>query len=68
MPALMRYGDDIIVAWDADNPATNICLDVALDMACGLVTREVAAKGLPIDFTNIDRVINSIEKKANGLG
>ena len=37
-------------------------------MACGLATREATAKGQPIDFTTINRTINSIEKKANGLG
>jgi hypothetical protein len=68
MPPLMHYGDDIIVAWDSNNPATNICLDAALTMACGLATREAAAKGQPIDFTAIDRTINSIETKATGLG
>jgi hypothetical protein len=68
MPTLKCYGDDIIVTWDAENPATNICLDIALDAACGLATREAAAKGQPIDFTAIDRTINRIEKKADGLG
>jgi hypothetical protein len=68
MAPLMRYGDDIIVAWDADNSATNICLDAALDLACGLATREAAAKDQSIDFAAVDRTINSVEKKATGLG
>ena len=37
-------------------------------MACGLATREATAKGQPIDFTTINRTINSIETKATGLG
>lgn len=67
MAPLMHCGDDIIVAWDADNPATDICLDAALTMACGLATREAAAKGQAIDFTAIDRTIISVEKTATGL-
>jgi hypothetical protein len=68
MVPLEHYSDDIIVAWDADNPATNICLDTALDMACELATREAAAKGQSNDLTAINRTINSIEKKATDLG
>ena len=55
MLPLMRYGDDIIVTWDADNPVTNISLDAALDMACGLLTHEAATKGQPIDFDRVAR-------------
>jgi len=69
MPAFKPYGNDLVVKWDDEDPATDVYLDAAADVACALATRQAAEKkGQSVDFTNIDRAINSIEKKANGLG
>jgi hypothetical protein len=58
-----------VVKWDDEDPATNVYLDAAADVACALATRHAAEKkGQSVDFTAIDRTINSIEKNATGLG
>jgi hypothetical protein len=70
MPDFKLYGNDtIVVKWDDEDPATNIYLDAAADVACALATRQAAEKkGQSVDFTAIDRTINSIENNATGLG
>ena len=63
-----RCGHDVFVAWDAEDPATDLFLSVGMNLARALCVRtrqERAAQ--KADFTEIDRAILEIEKRAASL-
>jgi hypothetical protein len=68
MEPLARYGADVLVAWDAEDPSTDAFLLAALEITRALCVRTHAAADLAqIDFTPIDRAILDIEKRVQNL-
>jgi hypothetical protein len=69
MPAFKRYDNDtILMKWDDEDPATDVYLDAAVDVACALATCQAAEKeGESVDFTAIDRTINGIERSTGAF-
>jgi hypothetical protein len=68
MEPLVRYGADVIVVWDAEDPQTDAYLRAAVEISRALCVRcHQASERLAIDFGPIDRAINEIEKKAKNL-
>ncbi len=66
--AFARYGADVIVAWDAEDPQTDSYLRAALEISRALCVRcQQDAERRQIDFGPIDAAINEIEKKAKNL-
>ena len=65
---LARYGDDVVVLWDAEDPATDVYLGAALSIAKALCARGVAGNGvLGIDIEALEKAIREIERQVNGL-
>lgn len=68
MEPLARFGNDIVVIWDHENPAHDIYLRVALTLARALCVRdEQRSAADSADLEQIDRAINEIEKRAGEL-
>lgn len=68
MEPLARYGADVIVAWDAEDPTTDAFLLAALEISRALCVRmQATAERARIDFTPIDRAILDIEKRVQNL-
>lgn len=65
---LGRYGQDIIVVWDAEDPATDLYLKVALSLARALCIGKAAGRASQaVDFQAIDKAILEINKQINLL-
>ncbi|QDU59010.1 hypothetical protein Pan181_52510 [Aeoliella mucimassa] len=63
-----HYGSDIICAWDADDPSTDIWLKAALVTARALSVRQAGSSpSQEVDFEAIDRAVLDIEKRAENL-
>ena len=65
--ALARYGDDIVVVWDAEDPVTDAYLRAALEIARALCVRSQQDSEEQIDLSVIDGAILDIEKRAGNL-
>tara|TARA_E500000305_G_scaffold84082_1_gene69879 strand:+ start:4854 stop:6620 length:1767 start_codon:yes stop_codon:yes gene_type:complete len=66
---LARYGNDIVVVWDAEDPTTDVVLDSALSLARALVTRQsVVDKERTADLSKLDKAMQRIAKDATDLG
>ncbi|MCR9197462.1 MAG: hypothetical protein NXI04_02350 [Planctomycetaceae bacterium] len=60
-----RYGDDMIVVWDAEDPSTDAYLKAAISVARALcVRRNRSREASAADFEQVDRAILEIEKQA----
>ena len=65
---MRRYGDDVVVVWDADDPGTDVFLVAGLSLARGLCTQaEARRESGSIDLEPLERAIRDIEKQVNGL-
>lgn len=65
---LARYGQDLVVVWDAENPATDVYLRAALIIARALCIRSgQQSQAQTEDFEAIERAILDIEKRAKNL-
>lgn len=65
---LVRHGNDVVVVWDADDPASDIVLAAALSVAKALCTRAKAQRdGEAANFEAIERAIRAIEKRLQDL-
>ena len=65
---LSRYGHDVFLVWDANDPATQVYLRAAYSLARGLCVRAHALDGgRTADLESIDRAILEIEKQAQAL-
>jgi hypothetical protein len=65
---LARYGQDLIVVWDADDPASDIHLKLAQSVARALCTRAALAREhAAVDFTSIDKALAEIDKQIKEL-
>jgi len=69
MELLTRYGNDIVIVWDAEDPMSDVVLDAALSLARGLVARRsVESKERTADLSELDNAMQRIAKDATGLG
>lgn len=65
---LLRYGNDVFVHWDAEDPATDLFLRTALTLAkalCIRATQQTAAQ--VADFKSLDQAMLEIERGMGGL-
>ncbi len=65
---LARYGNDVVVVWDADDLATDTHLRLGLSVARALCTRKMLERGsMEVDFTAIDGALLEIAKQVKEL-
>ncbi|MDX1649048.1 MAG: hypothetical protein R3263_04270, partial [Myxococcota bacterium] len=68
LQAFGRYGQDVIVVWDAEDPAGDVFLDAGLSVARALCSRAaVAREEAAVDLPGVDRAIRHVEKQARSL-
>ena len=63
---LQRFGKDVIVVWDAEDAATDVYLDAAVTLAKALALdcHRASMPEIDVDFTAIDKAIETIAKRA----
>ena len=65
---MRRIGNDLLVVWDAENPATDSHFKAALEIARALCVRSSQAKEhQEFDFAKIDKSILDIERHVQNL-
>jgi hypothetical protein len=65
---LARYGNDVVVVWDADDVTTDSHLRLGLSVARALCTRKALERSsLDVDFTAIDAALLEIAKQVKEL-
>lgn len=65
---LGRYGNDVVLVWDAEDPRSDVVLVAGLSVARALCARSRAQSDAEVaDFDAIERCILEIEKQARGL-
>lgn len=63
-----RYGDDLCVIWDAEDPATDVILLAGLTTARALTIRAArSTKAQTADFEAIEKAILEIQRRTDGL-
>ncbi|MCA9171563.1 MAG: hypothetical protein KDB23_28040, partial [Planctomycetales bacterium] len=62
-----RYGDDLVVIWDADRNDTDVYLRAALSTARALCVRAGQSAENEVDLAAMNRAILEIEKRARSL-
>lgn len=63
-----RYGSDLVIIWDPDNPASDLCVKAAYSVARALVIREAhQSVETKQAVTAIDLAVRSIEKQLEHL-
>lgn len=63
-----RYGNDIVVVWDAEDARSDVFFKAALSLARALCVRGGKARdAISADFTELDRAINEVEKQTRRL-
>ncbi|GAB4160710.1 MAG: hypothetical protein Tsb009_38020 [Planctomycetaceae bacterium] len=68
MEPFARYGHDVLVVWDAENPESDIILRAAISLARALCVRaQQLSQEASADFTAIDEAVREIEKRAASL-
>jgi len=65
---LTRYGDDIVLVWDGDDPATDVVLDagLAVSRAISIARAPVTDEDEP-DLEAMDRAVHNIGKRVYNL-
>jgi hypothetical protein len=67
-PPLERFGDDVMVVWDHEDPATDVNLRAALSLARALCTKAATAREKQAaDLESIEKAIRAIEKQCGAL-
>jgi len=65
---LARYRNDVVVVWDAEDAMTDVYLRVGYTLCRALcVRRNDTSAGQTVDFTEVDKAILEVEKRAAGL-
>ena len=65
---LARYGDDVVVVWDAEDSSTDTYLAAALSVARALSVRGAQdGAGLGVDVDGLEKAIREVERQAGGL-
>lgn len=68
MEPLARFGSDVIVVWDAEDPQTDAYLRAGIEISRALCLRSgQEASRQQIDFEPIDRAVLDIEKRVQTL-
>lgn len=61
---LGRYGSDVVVVWDADDPATDMVLKLGLSVARALCVRKATQREhQAADFEQIDKALAEVNKQ-----
>lgn len=61
---ITRYGDDVILVWDSEDPATDLFLKLGLTVARALCNRKRDERAAQkVDFTIIDKALLAIRKR-----
>lgn len=65
MERLRRYGRDIVVVWDSEDPSSDVFLDAAVLLAKGLLLdgKRVRVRA-EIDFDAVEKAIEAVAKRA----
>ncbi len=64
----LRYGNDILVIWDKDDPATDVVFDAGLSVATALCVRaKTHSDEVGADFEAIEAAILVIEQQSKNL-
>ena len=65
---LARYGNDVVVVWDADNPNSDAYLLAALSVAKAISAQDCGgADDLGVDVEALEKAIREVERQASGL-
>ena len=65
---MARYGDDVVIVWDAEDSATDAYLVAALSVARALSVRMALDGGMAgVDVPGLERAIREVERQATGL-
>ena len=65
---LARYGSDVVVVWDSENPASDAYLLAALSVAKAISAQSrESGKGLTVDVDGVEKAIREVERQAGGL-
>lgn len=65
---MRRYGSDVVVVWDPQDPQSDPFLTAGLTVARAICTQEAGARDRrPVDLTSIEKAIRAVEKLAGGL-
>jgi hypothetical protein len=65
---IRRFDSDVIILWDAEDPVTDIVLEVGLELARALAVRQgKSAKAQAADLQALDKAVLEIEKRIQNL-
>jgi hypothetical protein len=64
---LRRFGQDLVVVWDAADPESDVYLHAAYSVARALLTRPLVAPAAAAELEAIERAALEIEKQAGHL-
>ena len=68
MEPIARFGADVVVAWDPEDPQTDCYLNAAIEISRALCIRsDRSAELQQIDFEPLDRAVLDIEKRIKNL-
>lgn len=66
--AFRRFGDDLVIVWDPEQPSTDVFIHAALSVARALIVKRNAADELEeIDVASMEKALVNIEKKLGKL-
>jgi hypothetical protein len=65
---LARFGPDLMLVWDAEDPLTDVYFKAALEIARAVCVRSRGeAQRQSLDFSPIDQAVLEIEKRVQNL-
>ena len=64
---LARYGNDVVIVWDADDPATDAYLIAVLSVARALSVRGQGDAAAGPDTETLEKAVREVERQAAGL-
>ena len=65
---LARYGNDVVVVWDSENPASDAYLLAALSVAKAISVQSAGVnRGPDVDAEGLEKAIREVERQAGGL-
>jgi len=68
IPVFSRYGQDLVVRWDAEDPATDVWLKAAVMVASAMSVRAAShGKQEAASFGSIDKAMQAIRKQIEGF-
>ncbi len=64
-----RHGEDLVVVWNPEDPASNIYIQAAISVARALVVRKkVEQESSRIDLSPVDAAVEVLSKSAESIG